>query len=103
MKQIFINNFCTQSKKYLLKLLFIFPVMILLFSSCVDQQGLGIFSHQVDVGNPKIKGASVYDKESGEYHLSGAGENIWSERDEFHFLYKKIEGDFILRARIKFI
>lgn len=103
MKQIFIYNFCTQSKKYLLKLLFIFPVMILLFSSCVDQQGLGIFSHQVDVGNPKIKGASVYDKESGEYHLSGAGENIWSERDEFHFLYKKIEGDFILRARIKFI
>jgi hypothetical protein len=36
------------------------------------------------------------------YTLRGAGYNIWFGRDEFHYLYKKITGDFILTANVEF-
>ena len=35
--------------------------------------------------------------------MEGSGKNIWFDRDEFHFLYKKIKGDFILTAHVEFI
>lgn len=103
MKRIIINGCCAASKRHSTKLILLLQVVLFMLQSCVNQQDLGIFIQQADVGNPKIEGASVYDKESGEYLLSGAGENIWSNRDQFHFLYKQVEGDFILRARIRFI
>ena len=34
--------------------------------------------------------------------LKGSGYNIWFERDEFHYLFNKIKGDFILTANFKF-
>ncbi len=34
--------------------------------------------------------------------LTGAGYNIWFERDEFHYLYNELEGDFILTANFAF-
>ena len=64
---------------------------------------VGIFEHHQDVGNPKLKGSVVYDKENQTYTVSGAGKNMWATEDQFHFLWKKIKGDFIIRASIKFI
>ena len=37
------------------------------------------------------------------YQLSGSGYNIWFERDELQFAWKKIAGDFILTANFSFI
>lgn len=71
--------------------------------SCNKAENKGIFTNSSDVGNPKLMGNAVYNSETGDYTLKGAGENIWSTRDEFHFLSKEVEGDFILRARVKFI
>lgn len=64
---------------------------------------VGIFDHHQDVGNPALKGAVIYDKENQTYTMSGAGKNMWATEDQFHFLWKKIKGDFIIRASIKFI
>ena len=64
---------------------------------------VGIFDHHQDVGDPKLKGAVVYDKENQTYTMSGAGKNMWATEDQFHFLWKKIKGDFIVRATIQFI
>ena len=64
---------------------------------------VGIFDHHQDVGDPKLKGSVVYDKENQTYTLSGAGKNMWTTADQFHFAWKKIKGDFIIRASIKFI
>ena len=64
---------------------------------------VGIFEHHQDVGDPKLKGSVVYDKENQTYTISGAGKNMWAREDQFHFLWKKIKGDFIIRASIKFI
>ncbi|MFA9392408.1 MAG: biopolymer transporter TolR [Prolixibacteraceae bacterium] len=80
-------------------------IAIFMLSSCEPKPApsLGIFEKSSDVGHAKLVGTTSFDSINGEYTLSGAGENIWFDRDEFHFLSKKIEGDFILRARVKFI
>jgi len=62
---------------------------------------IGEFEKAVDVGNPKIKGTSHYNEETQTYILEGGGSNIWFNHDEFHFLYKKISGDFILTAHFE--
>src|SRR5687768_3845101 len=72
-----------------------------LFSQSLEP--VGIFEHHQDVGDPKLKGSVVYDKENQTYTVSGAGKNMWATEDQFHFLWKKIKGDFIIRASIKFI
>lgn len=63
----------------------------------------GIFDNNKDIGNPKVKGAVVYNKADQSYEITGAGYNIWFARDEFQYLFKKIKGDFILTADFSFV
>ena len=60
------------------------------------QNPVGDFSNHADIGNPKLKGAAAFNVSEQSYHLKGAGYNIWFGRDEFHYAYNKIKGDFIL-------
>jgi len=55
-----------------------------------------------DIGQPKNAGSASYDEATQTYDMKGAGYNIWFNRDEFHYLYKKISGDFILTASFEF-
>ncbi len=64
---------------------------------------LGQFDEHTDVGSPKLAGSAAYDAVSQEYSMSAAGFNMWANRDEFHFLWKRMTGDFILQARVEFI
>jgi TolB protein len=64
---------------------------------------VGIFTDHQDLGNPKLKGNTVYDAATQAYTLSGAGANIWARADQFQFAFKKIKGDFIVRATVRFI
>lgn len=64
---------------------------------------LGLFAGQTDVGSPKLTGSASYDPVSQDYSLSGAGSNMWFTSDQFHFVWQKLAGDFILRARCQFI
>lgn len=67
------------------------------------QQGsLGEFESQSDVGAPKVAGSASYDADKQEYTLTGCGTDMWGASDQFHFLWKKMKGDFILRARVQF-
>ncbi|WP_353481064.1 hypothetical protein [Haliscomenobacter sp.] len=63
---------------------------------------IGIFDEAVDVGKPKIAGSSIYDPTTQEYTLTGAGYNLWFNRDEFHYLTSRIKGDFIATADFEF-
>ena len=63
----------------------------------------GIFERNSDIGNPKIKGAVLYDQKDQSYQISGGGYNIWFNRDEFHYAFNKIKGDFILTANVKLL
>lgn len=51
-----------------------------------------------DIGNPALKGSTV--EVDGGYDVAGGGVDIWGERDEFHFLYTEINGDFDIRGRL---
>ena len=52
---------------------------------------------------PKIVGSASYDAKSQEYALSAGGANMWAQKDEFHFVWKRMTGDFIIQARIELV
>jgi Tol biopolymer transport system component len=64
---------------------------------------VGHFDDHSDVGSPALAGSATWNAASQEYRLSAAGVNMWGPRDEFQFVWKRLKGDFILRARIEFI
>lgn len=64
---------------------------------------VGEFDDHADVGAPKIAGSASYDPAQQEYTLSAGGTNMWGARDEFHFAWRKLKGDFILRARREWV
>ncbi len=64
---------------------------------------IGLFDEHNDVGNPLKKGNATYNTQTQEYFMEGAGSNMWQGVDQFHFLWKKIKGDFIITASIKFL
>src|SRR6476469_4193817 len=67
------------------------------------QNGIGYFDTSGDIGTPAIAGSTTYDAGMQTYTLTGAGTNMWSTKDEFHFAYRKLSGNFILRAHVKFL
>jgi Tol biopolymer transport system component len=64
---------------------------------------VGQFGESADVGDPALAGSVAYDDLRQEYRLAAGGSNMWGERDEFHFAWNRMEGDFILRARVEFL
>ena len=72
-------------------------------SAKAQNNQLGIFDDHSDVGLVKHKGNATYDDKRQQYQLEGAGSNVWATHDEFHYAWKKMKGDFILRTNISFI
>src|SRR6187397_2470565 len=64
---------------------------------------IGLFDGQGDVGVPKIAGSGAYNAVSQEYTLAAGGVNMWAQRDEFRFVWKRMTGDFILQARVELL
>ncbi|HEU5168092.1 MAG TPA: biopolymer transporter TolR [Chitinophagaceae bacterium] len=71
--------------------------------SSYSQQKTGMFDGNEDVGNPVKKGMATYNSEKQEYTMSCGGKNMWANDDQFHFLWKKIKGDFMISATVRFI
>jgi len=82
---------------------FSIAALFMIIASDTFSQKIGVFEGQTDVGNVLHKGNAVYNSGTDEYVVSGSGSNIWFSNDQFHFVWKKMEGDFILRARGKFL
>lgn len=59
---------------------------------------IGIFQGQSDIGSALVPGIASYDANNRQYTINSAGYNIWYQRDEFRFLWKKMSGDFSLAA-----
>ncbi|PCJ94526.1 MAG: biopolymer transporter TolR [Flavobacteriaceae bacterium] len=89
--------------KRTLKNLFALFTALLLSMTMTQAQKTGIFENHHDIGNVKHTGSATYNSETQEYTLSGSGTNMWGNQDEFHYLWKSIQGDFILRAQISFV
>lgn len=59
---------------------------------------IGIFQGQSDIGGALVPGSASYDASSSQYTINSAGYNIWYQRDEFRFLWKKMSGSISLAA-----
>lgn len=64
---------------------------------------LGQFERSADIGNPKLAGSASYDATNQEYTLTSAGTNMWFGRDQFHFAWQRMKGDFILRTKVELV
>ena len=80
-----------------------FLMLTVLNFTALAQQPIGQFDNHQDVGNPQIAGNATYNAETQEYTVSSAGQNMWAKADQFRFLWKKIKGDFILSATVRFV
>lgn len=85
-----------------MKTIFLFTCCLFCFN-LIAQDKIGVFDHHEDVGNPSIKGSASYNPDTQEYTVESAGINMWDKADQFHFLWKKIKGDFIISATVRFI
>jgi hypothetical protein len=84
----------------------VFIVFFLVFqigNKTTAQDKIGIFDTNIDIGNCAIMGTSKFSAENQTYTLSGSGTNMWYGKDDFQYLWTTIQGDFILRAEVKFI
>jgi Tol biopolymer transport system component len=67
------------------------------------QHQIGIFERNQDIGDLSVPGTVSYNEDDQEYLIESSGENMWFGTDQFHFLWRSIQGDFILRAKVSFI
>jgi hypothetical protein len=77
---------------------------VALLSAAVGaHKSLGLFEANTDVGRVRHAGAVSYDPERQEYLIAGSGQNMWDDRDDFQFLWKRLTGNFIVSTRAHFI
>jgi len=86
-----------------MKFVILFLLSCLMNIAAAQDFPVGIFQNGRDIGNPKETGSASYRQSDQSYTLKGGGYNIWFERDEFHYLFNKIKGDFIMTANFEFI
>ncbi len=61
---------------------------------------IGQFDAQTDVGGALAPGSASYDPAARTYTINSAGYNIWYQRDEFRYLWKKLSGDVSMAATV---
>lgn len=85
-------------------LLIAIAVLVLLTNTIVSSQqvSIGGFDSEAAVGSPVRPGRAAYQAAIQEYTIEGAGTNIWATRDEFHFVWRRMKGNFILNTSLAF-
>jgi TolB protein len=67
------------------------------------QHTLNQFEDQTDIGSIHHPGSCQYDAGQQLYTIAGTGANIWADHDDFHFVWKRMAGDFIVTTRATFL
>ncbi|HET9002805.1 MAG TPA: hypothetical protein VFN39_02285 [Gemmatimonadaceae bacterium] len=67
------------------------------------QRAVGVFDGQSDIGRVGRAGSASYDVKRQAYRVAGSGENMWGDHDDFHFVWKRMTGNFILSTRAGFL
>jgi len=71
-------------------------------ATTTEIKSIGIFQGQSDVGGALVAGSSSYERRAGAYTIVSAGYNIWYQRDEFRYVWKRMSGDVSLAADVDF-
>jgi len=64
---------------------------------------VGEFTDHRDIGKPRHAGSASYDAATRTYRITGGGQNMWAARDDFHYAYKQMSGDFRATVDLKFV
>jgi hypothetical protein len=79
-------------------------VTVLLGVAAAQTSGTGkLFVSEGDIGVTPKAGSMQYDAGAGDYRVTGGGANIWGTADAFHFVWKRLSGDFTLTADVHFL
>ena len=80
------------------------PLFLLLaaaFAFAADQPAaVGQFEAQADIGTSVRPGTAEFDAPKATYTVTGGGLNMWANTDAFHFVWKKLSGDFSITAEV---
>lgn len=87
---------------YLFKLKNILLIIIFIPDFANAQSNLGVFEDHLDIGECKYIGYVKFNPDDQSYTIKGSGKNMWANKDEFHYLWTTIKGDFILKTELKF-
>lgn len=72
-------------------------------NTAVRSEDLGIFEHCVNVGTVEFQAKTKYHKTDLAYFLVAGGAGLKEKQDNFGYLYKSVNGNFILEACVKII
>ena len=79
------------------------PVLFPLIVSAAAGQGrIGTFDQESDVGKVSHAGSTAYDARREAYFIAGSGQNMWGDHDDFHFVWTRLTGNFLLSTRARF-
>ncbi len=67
------------------------------------QRVLGAFDGETDVGRPSRHGSVSYDPARQDYVVAGSGQNMWGDHDDFHVVWKRMTGNFLLATSAHFL
>lgn len=79
------------------------PLAPLLTSIAVAQHPIGTFDQESDVGRVSHAGSTSFDSGREAYLIAGSGQNMWADRDDFHFVWTRLSGNFLLSTRARFV
>ncbi|MGE0127902.1 MAG: TolB family protein [Blastocatellales bacterium] len=68
-----------------------------------QERKLGLFEKNGDIGSVKMPGSVEYDEAKNSYTVAGGGENMWAATDAFHYVWKRVSGDFSIAADIQIL
>ena len=68
-----------------------------------DKYAFDQFESQSDVGRLHQAGSCKYDAIQQVYTIASAGANIWGDHDDFHFVWRRFRGNFIVTMRASFL
>jgi len=76
-------------------------LIVFLTINLMAQSQKSFFPEAKNVGEPAISGKMLYNPESQTYEVTGAGTNMWLAKDEFYFVARKVNSDFILTSKVE--
>jgi len=79
-------------------------ITLLINYTCFAQNPiLGVFDGHTDIGDVSKTGTVEFNINSEEYRIGGTGNNMWENNDDFHFVWRQLTGDFIIKAKFNFV
>lgn len=76
---------------------------LLALTAMAAAEPLGQFTDHQDIGKPRHPGSASYDAATKTYRITGGGQNMWANHDDFQYAWKKMSGDVRATVDVSFV